>query len=36
MLLFKHGCRVGVECKRAAAATLRPSLKLVASDTPTA
>jgi uncharacterized protein len=32
LLLFKHGCRIGVECKRADAPTLTPSMRIAFSD----
>ncbi len=32
LLLFKHGCRIGVECKRADAPTLTASMRIAFSD----
>jgi predicted AAA+ superfamily ATPase len=32
LVLFKHGRRVGVECKRSAAPTLTPSMKIALTD----
>ncbi len=32
LLLFKHGRRLGVECKRIGAPTLTPSMRIALSD----
>jgi predicted AAA+ superfamily ATPase len=32
LLLFKHGRRVGIECKRSAAPTLTPSMRIAQTD----
>jgi predicted AAA+ superfamily ATPase len=32
LLLFKEGCRIGVECKRADAPTLTPSMRIALND----
>lgn len=32
LVLFKNGCRIGVECKRSDALTLTPSMRIALAD----